>query len=437
MLLVYCDHITKRIEFIFDFLLDDILGIKYELTEDKEEYSAHSGPKFSYGMKPVMEGMHFHAHQLLYETGTREQSIAITQWKGLPVFFKVDKLSALPFDPFAMCFYLVTRYEEYLPFEADEHGRFPVGSSLASREGFLDIPLVDIVAGQTRKMICERFPQLEFPPASFRFIPTFDIDIAYAHLGKGFPRAALAWSKLFLTARFGEIRERFLTITGIRPDPYDNFRMIEDLVTVNGHEAIYFTLLGDFGRYDRNISYKNQKFRNLLTRLANHSEIGLHPSYRSHLDRALFEMEKSRLEAITGDQVLKNRFHFLRFKFPDSFRMLSETGIRDDYSLGYSSLNGFRAGTCTPFHFYDLQKEEITGLKLHPFIFMDSVMIDQLNYAPEQAFEEIMKLLDKVRKYGGEAIGIWHNYSLSEKDQYLGWQAVLKSVLDSNNFQSL
>jgi hypothetical protein len=112
-------------------------------------------------------------------------------------------------------------------------------------------------------------------------------------------------------------------------------------------------------------------------------------------------------------------------KFPHSYRNLAKHGITDDYSMGYSSLNGFRAGTCTPFLFYDLGREETTSLRIHPFIFMDTAMIDHLKLSPAQAFEEIKSLVDRVKDFGGEATGIWHNYALGEQDQYKGWQKLL------------
>ena len=51
--------------------------------------------------------------------------MVISQWKGLPVFFQTTSDSDIPFDVFAASFFLVSRYEEYLEFQPDAHGRFP------------------------------------------------------------------------------------------------------------------------------------------------------------------------------------------------------------------------------------------------------------------------------------------------------------------------
>jgi len=429
MILVYCDHITERHRFIFDFIFGDILGTSCQLTQNKEEFTTFPGAKISYAFAKIPCRLHFQPHPLLGEKGIKDQLINISRWNGLPVFFGVEGHSVLPFDPFAVSFYLVSRYEEYLPFEPDEHGRFRPEMSLAYREGFLQVPLVDAIIHELKNLLKDQFPEISFPGHPFRFIPSFDIDIAFAHLGKGWIRATAAWLKLFLKADFGQMGERLSALEGKTADPYDNFQLHQDLAAEYGHKLLYFALLGDFSRYDRNTTYRSKRFRELLFNLSLKAEMGLHPSYRSHLHPELFEKETRRLGEIIRKPITNNRFHFLRLKFPESYQLIISQGITDDYSLGYSCLNGFRASTCTTFCFYDLQKEEITNLKLHPFIFMDSAMIDHLKIQPVEAIEEIKKLADQVKKYGGEAIGIWHNYALSEKDQYKGWRKVLISIL--------
>lgn len=437
MILVYVENITPRHRYIFDFILGDLLGQKYFFTDNLEEFESNDGPRISYGSLPIEAGLHFAAHPLLFETGIREQPVQVMQWEGLPVFFRVDGPSALPFDPFALSFYLISRYEEYLPFDADQHGRFNASSSLAFKEKFLHMPLVDIMADHLKSLLQQHFPQLRFERRPFRFIPTFDIDIAYAHLGKGLQRATLAWIKLMATGKFGELKERILTLTGKKTDPYDSFALLENLITTQGFESVYFVLVGDFGRYDRNTSYKNHRFRKLLQRLSKYADMGIHPSYRSYLDPSMFIAEKKRLEEITGKPIIKSRFHFLRMRFPESYRILIGAGIRHDYSMGYSTENGFRAGTHSSFNFYDLHRETCTDLTIHPFIFMDSALIDHQKYLPDQALEHINRLLAYPKKYGGEAVGIWHNYALSEKDQYKGWRRVLELVLEDVNNKSL
>jgi hypothetical protein len=428
MILVYCDHISERHRYIFDFIFGEVMVSGYRLIDNIEEFLAFVGAKICYANEEIEGGLYFKPHPLLSEIGIKDQNIKVGKWNDLPVFFQVEGPTAWPFDPFALSFYLITRYEEYLPFKPDDHGRFRPELSLAYREGFLHVPLVDVIIYQLKSLLKEKFPGLDLPSRPFRFLPTFDIDIAFAHSAKGCPRAAMAWLKLLMRGDFSQIKERIATLSGKIADPYDNFRLHLDLAAIYGLPVKYFVLMGDFSKYDRNNRFCSHKFRDLITGLSRESEMGLHPSYQSFLHPEILKKEKQRLEDILQKPVTNSRFHFLRVKFPESFRILISENIKDDYSLGYSSMNGFRASTCTPYYFYDLLKEERTDLRMHPFIFMDSAMIDHLKITPESAIEDIKELVKQVQKYSGEAIGIWHNYSLSEKDQYEGWEDVLISI---------
>ncbi len=87
-----------------------------------------------------------------------------------------------PFDIFAATFYLLSRYEEYLPHEKDMYGRYAHENSLAFKEGFLKLPLINIwlrdFAGSIRKLNIQSF-NIQF--STFNFLPTYDIDIAYSY----------------------------------------------------------------------------------------------------------------------------------------------------------------------------------------------------------------------------------------------------------------
>lgn len=430
MITVYCEHITPRHRFIFGYIFGDVIGVECHLTDNEDEFAASPGVKINYSNNGSAGGLQIRPHSLLFQTGIGQQDIKMDNWKGLPVFFKVANPSSIPFDPFAMAFYLVTRYEEYLPFEPDEHDRFRPELSLAYRENFIRIPVVNLVVQEMKKMLLAEFPGLSLPCRPFRFLPTVDVDIAFAHKGKGWLRASAAWVKLLLRTDFHQVRERISVLAGPMTDPYNNFDFHLTMAEKYGLHLHYFILIGKFGKYDRNTSYKSSSFKKLIKKLSLTADMGLHPSYRSYLSEKITEEEKGRLGEILMKPVTSSRFHFLRLKFPESYRLLVHCGITDDYSLGYSTLNGFRAGTCTPFKFYDLIKEEITDLRIHPFIFMDSAMIDHIKMTPGQGLEEITDLIGPVEALGGEAVGIWHNYSLCEQGSYIGWQDVMSRVFE-------
>ena len=92
-------------------------------------------------------------------------------------------------------------------------------------------------------------------------------------------------------------------------------------------------------------------------------------------------------------QYTSQSFSFFEIFFAKSYQQLLACGITNDYSMGYADQIGFRAGTCTPFYFYDLENEIQTDLKVHPFAYMDGVLNDHLKLNTEMA-------LDKVQNFG-------------------------------------
>jgi hypothetical protein len=98
--------------------------------------------------------------------------------------------------------------------------------------------------------------------------------------------------------------------------------------------------------------------------------------------------------------------------------------------MGYSENIGFRAGICSSFNFYDLAQDYETKLRIHPFAYMDVALKNGLKLLPEQAIEEIKQMTDEVRCVGGEMISIWHNESLSNKREWIGWRNVYEKMIE-------
>jgi hypothetical protein len=309
------------------------------------------------------------------------------------------------------------------------HGGFPSSKSLAAKHGFLEIPLADLLAAELRKIIQERWPGYRFPSGKYRFTPTFDIDMAFAHLGKGALRTVSGTLKLLAWGQWDQIRDRFNTLMRGVDDPYDNMQYQSDITRTAGLQAKYFILLGDYGKHDKNISHKNPRFRKTIQELATSARVGIHPSYASFRNGHMIAREVKRLEDITGNPVAMSRHHFLRISYPSTFRILIENGIFEDYSVGYSDTLGFRASTCTPYLFFDLKANQVTNLRHYPFYFMDSAYIDQMHLSKEDTVSKILQINQKVRRVGGHAIGTWHNYSLSETGQYKGWRRAFEELI--------
>jgi hypothetical protein len=185
-------------------------------------------------------------------------------------------------------------------------------------------------------------------------------------------------------------------------------------------------LLGDFAKYDRNISHRHPKQRKLIQRLSKKATIGIHPSFKSNSYEFYLHNEIERLEEIINGRVYCCRQHFLVLKMPYTYQTLIGQEIKHDYTMGFADIAGFRMGTARPIKWFDLQKNKVTQLTLHPFAFMDGTLNEYLKLTPELAKEKITELFSEVKNYGGEFSFIWHNETIGDYGIWKGWKDVFE-----------
>src|SRR5665811_1387234 len=168
MFLIYTHRITPRITYAFKHICTNILGLSIDFTTKIEEFIAHEGIKISYGKQALGNEIFIQNAELLLEQGLNEVEIKMQDWDGIPCFFSLPENSSLPFDIFAATFYLLSRYEEYMPHVKDEEGRFPASESLAFEAGFLEIPIIDVWAYTLKEILQHKFPETILPERSFQ-----------------------------------------------------------------------------------------------------------------------------------------------------------------------------------------------------------------------------------------------------------------------------
>ncbi|HBL75885.1 MAG: hypothetical protein A2W90_10745 [Bacteroidetes bacterium GWF2_42_66] len=428
MIVIYSTQITNRLSYTLELIFKFILKSDFRLTDNKDEFILSSLPKINYSDEDFGVGLFLKSHSLLFETTISQQKIVPFTYENQWCFFPSTANSFLPFDVFACSFYLASRYEEYLFSGTTEHGRFPANESIQFKNGVLGEPLVNQWAQLLVQRISETYSEFPVPKKEFHFQMTIDVDNAWAYKNK------TAWiqfgglAKSILRADFSGIKKRFKVFSGNENDPYDSYSFIEKTFEGKEDGLKFFFLLGDRGPYDKNISHRNPELQMLIRRLAQKFEIGIHPSYASNSNNRMVATEKRRLEDITGKPVSASRQHFLMLNLPKTYETLIESGITHDFTMGYSDAIGFRAGLCTPFLFFNLEKNNTTGLTVYPLNVMDVTFKDYLEMNPEQALKEVTELMQKVKLAGGVFTCLWHNESLSDQGIWEGWKDVFQQI---------
>ena len=432
-MVLYCETITPRITYVSEFLSKEMqLGTLF-FTTSVQEFLAAEGPKINYSNELITDGIWIRPYGegrgFLWENNIRPVDIDCFQIDGLPAFFATA--GDIPFDILAATFFLISRYEEYLPHEKDSYGRFSHEDSVAFKNQFLHIPLVNVWAMKLRELFSQRWRLEPLSEERFSFLPTYDIDIAWSYKHKGWVRTAGGIVRSILKGKPSEAVERIRVLTGKQEDPFDSFAWLHSLHEKHNLNPYYFFIVAkSTGKYDKNISPHNSAMRKLIRDHSLKYPIGIHPSWQSGDDHTLLTEEIKTLSGITEKQVLCSRQHFIRFNLPDTFRRLLDNGILFDFSMGYGTINGFRASVSSPYYWYDLEKEQQTDLMLFPFCYMEANSFYELKDSPEQAFEEMQKLYQSVKDVHGTFSIIWHNSFLGTDALYTGWREIYEKFIE-------
>jgi hypothetical protein len=412
-MLIYAEQITPRLRYIAEVFFGEC-----NFTSSPVEFYEANVPKINYSYKKFSEDeFHIRPYGLLSEATIKKYSPGIFQWDGLQVFFPSP--GDIPFDIFSASFFLLSRYEEYLPHKKDSYGRFAHTESLACKEGFLDKPLVNLWMQSFQRLIKAKFPAYQPAMSEFRFIPTYDIDIAFAG-GSG-----------LLGEMIKLLRGRKTRING--KDIFDVYDWLDELHLYHRLSPIFFFLLAKHrGKYDKNLSPKSKQLQQLVKKISARYETGIHPSWQSYHDENALRDEINVLAKISRKTITASRQHYIQFALPHTYRELVHAGISDDYSMGYGSINGFRASYAAPFHWYDLMKEEKTSLLLHPFCYMEANSFFEQKLSAGEAVNELQHYYDVVRSVNGELITIFHNHFITEEAEWKPWREMYAAFLVKN-----
>ena len=429
MLLIYLPQISPRTEYVFELVFKHELGIEYRTTSDSELFKNHQQGKINYSGSRINNELFIKASSLLWESLIQKKDIVVEERHETKVLFPNDESCDIGFDLFSAIFYMVSRYEEYLPFTADQHGRFKASDSVAFQNNFLQTPIVNAWIHIFKNRLQQKFPSLKIKNASFKAIVTYDIDVAYKFKGRGFIRTIGSSAKDILGFKWKNIFERIMTLLNIKKDPWDVYDSLGETIKRNNLSSIFFFLLADKTANDRNLHHENPVMKRLIQKIQKFSEPGIHPSFNSSMIPEKIPVEKERLEKISGKKITKSRQHYLKFNLPETYNSLLSAGITEDYSMGFAEMPGFRAGMCKPFYFYDLKNETATDLKIFPVTCMDATFKYYKEQSAEKTLMEILNLLKEVKKFDGTFISIWHNDNLGESPENKKWNSVHNQMI--------
>ncbi len=372
MILIHTPVVKPRIIYVFRHFIQYRLGQEVSFTSDVSAFVAHSGPKMSYGDVPLGNEFFIAANGLLTEQGVNSVDISVFQWEGMPAFFATSAKSQLPFDFFAASFYLMSRYEEYMPYVPDDLGRFKVEQSLAHNHNFLDLPLIDMWFDRFVAAWTDFF---ELPPLTQQASTTeliVEIPQLYAYKYKTLFRSFFEGLYDFGRLRFAKTFDRLMVILRFREDPL--IGLIEQMESFRSTALSFrfFALYAALGVHDKSLSIFSKKHQQELKSLSDYAPTAPLASFESTQKSQKLVQDITRFSGLIHRPIKAIRQHKLVLRFPDTYRTYASLGIKHDYSMQYPDVPGFRASTAHPFRFYDLNEEQQTLLMIHPICLSES-----------------------------------------------------------------
>lgn len=425
MVIIYCPQSSVRFTYAVKQVFSLMPGANYEITDNKDAFLQSNAARINYDSTYIHGAVNIFKQGLLFETAITPVNPAIGQWQENPTLFAGE--GDVPFDIFSAAFWLLSRYEEYTDTTRDEHGRFAAKQSFLFKNNLLHLPLINIWAYTLRNLLNERY-DLQLKPLPYTYLPTLDIDQVFYYKHRPFISSVLGAGKQFTKGNFKGLLQRILATLNLVPDPNDTFAYQQAIHEQHSVSPLYFFHMGEGGKHDPIPLYTKKSVLAVINSVSSRNMTGIHPSYRSFNNKAIILAEKKRLEEIIGRTVEHSRQHYLRFTLPQTYRQLIDCGISHEYSMGYADNTGYRAGIAAPYLWFDLERNEVTSLTVHPFAAMDVTLKNYMKLNVLSAIKEIEELATPVKQYGGEFSSLWHNESLGSLPEWKGWRDVYEAM---------
>lgn len=432
-------------DYVFGVLFGDFLGLDWRrlpAERDDVRITLTGNPRCEILLPDVLfkipEAQWLTAESLpaqplpIWDSSDLELSLPLTE-STLPVIYgdacpaaryANDRSLRLPVDLFGSAFFMLTRYEELVKIERDEHDRFPAWASLAYQEGFLELPIVDEYVEVLWATMASLWPQLSRRQRTFQIKVSHDLDCPARYQFLPFHRFLRAFGGDIIKRRdFRALllapRVRFSRGDRLHPaDPYNTFDWIMNISERNGLRSAFYFICGHTNP-ERDSAYKpsHPAIRALMRRIHERGhEIGLHPSYNTYRDPLALKREADTLLTICSEEGIHQtqwggRMHYLRWDQATTPRAWDAAGMAYDSTLGYADRTGFRCGTSHEYPAFDVLERSALNLRLRPLIAMECSVFDK-NYMgldDAEACEHLTRLRDRIALRNGTFTLLWHN----------------------------
>ena len=328
--------------------------------------------------------------------------------------------------------YMLSRYEELVTHDRDEHDRFPAWASLACQEGFLERPIVDEYVEILWSAMSTLWPGLKRRARKPSVRVSHDVDRPSRCSFGPFRRFArsvaggVAKRRDFASPVHG-LAARYSRSDRLHPaDPYNPFDWLMGVSEARGLQSAFYLIPGKtYAPHDPLYDMDDPKIRSLVRRIAERGhEVGPHPGYNTYRDPATLAAQADHLRQVSEEEGVQQnewggRMHYLQWSTDTTPAAWEDAGMAYDSTLGYADHTGFRCGTSHDFPLYSWSARRVLTVTERPLIAMEGTILSAKYMGlsePDDVRGHLSTLRSRCHQFNGPFNLLWHNSDLVEQE---------------------
>lgn len=345
---------------------------------------------------------------------------------GEPSLVKNNNCWTLGLDVFGSSFFMLSRYEELITKDRDNHNRFSASDSVAFKEDFLNRPVINEYVEILWYCLSQLFPSLSRNQRMYRKLISCDVDHPFDNVASSIKKITLRVGARIL--RDKNIKLAFLDglnyfLRKFGSCHFDQYRKnIDWLMQVNekvGNKVSFFFIpIQTHKTREDNNDVRHKEISKILRHIVDSGHyVGIHPGYNTYNDAVNFYESTEALKQALKYQGIKfkgigGRQHYLMYDIAQTPQLWQKNGLSYDSTLGYADKAGFRCGICYEYRMYDLINRRAMNLMQRPLVAMDCTIIDQAyeNLGFSKLAQDRFNYLKVIcKQFNGDFTLLWHN----------------------------
>lgn len=460
MLTIYCnDNFQPEREYIYDMIFRDFWAVDYQIKYEKRSdvrVESDAGQQLyvddTFLQMPADRWLSEESlpAQPLQKIAVPQEFMNCITDRELPVIYGEAKGGVFSaddehchLDVFGSALFMLTRYEEVVKKDRDALDRFPAAASLAYQEGFLERPIINEYLEILWQWLKRHFPELKRKERQFTIMPTHDVDNPFWSMTVDWPHRLrmLAGDVLKRRDWVGLKTHIGYIVNAVRgnyhADPHNTFDMIMDISEAHNMTSHFYfmTAQGRDGK-DGNYDIMHPEVRKLARKiLMRGHKIGIHPGFGSYHTGKLIKDDADKLRQMIAAENLPveqfgGRQHYLHWAAPVTWQYYEKAGIVYDTTLSYADHIGFRCGICYDYPVYNVVTHTRYNLREYPLAVMECSGLAEryMNLSYEEMMARCRALKEKVQKYQGTFVILWHNTSFVTAEDVACYRGILASL---------